>query len=74
MLGLVTAVLFIPLLEGISELILSGFEVIKGYFALRISQYNGEIQKIQMPSSTGEKHVIGFAISEEEGDYEDEDI
>lgn len=64
------ALLIIPLLEGLSEVILSFFKMIKGYCALKISRYN---QQIQNPLAS-QKQIIGFAITEEEENQDDANI
>ena len=62
LLGLISAVLILPLLEGITDLIQTCFEMIKSYCAFKISQNNTRIQNL----STTKNQVIGFAVTEEE--------
>lgn len=58
-----------PLLDGLTSLILSFFEMIKSYFAVKIAKSNQKIQEV----SVEPKHVIGFTISDEE-EVETDDI
>lgn len=71
-LGMVFCMVVQPLCDGFTSLILSFFEMIKSYFAIKISENNQKIQ-CNAPSST---HAIGFQYTEEEGDdyYDDDDI
>lgn len=68
-LGLIFGLFIQPLLDGFTSLILSFFEMIKGYFALKIAQNNQKIQNLSTDAPT--HHTIGFALREE---VEDDDI
>jgi hypothetical protein len=52
-----------PLLDGLTSLILSLFEVVKSYLAIKIAQHNQKIQSF----TTDVQNPIGF-ITLEEGD------
>lgn len=68
-LGLIFGLVIQPLLDGFTSLILSFFEMIKGYFALKIAQSNQKIQNLSTDVPT--QCAIGFALGEE---VEDDDI
>lgn len=60
--GLIFAIVFIPLLDGFTSLILSFFEVIKSYFSKIIAINNQKIQKLSIDAP---QRAIGFSIREE---------
>lgn len=66
-LGMVFTLLIQPLLDGLTSLILSFFEMIKSYFAVKIAKSNQKIQEV----SVEPKHAIGFRIPDDD-DYEEE--
>lgn len=59
--GLIFGLVVQPILDGFTSLILSFFEMVKSYLALKITANN---QKMQQTSTTS-THVIGFATGEE---------
>ena len=61
-LGLLFALVLLPVLDGLTSLILSFFEMVKSHFALQISRNN---QKIQDLSVDTPKYKIGFDMGEE---------
>jgi hypothetical protein len=66
--GLIFGIAMLPLLDGFTSLVLSFFEMIKSYFALKIANNN---QKIQELSADPPKHIIGFDLR---GEVEENDI
>lgn len=67
--GLVFGISLIPIIDGLTSLVLSFFEMIKSYFALLIANNNQKIQELSIDTP---KHAIGFAIEEEVEDYDDD--
>ena len=61
--GLVFALAIMPILDGLTSLILSFFEMIKGYFGFKIAESN---QKIQNLSTEPSQRKIGFDLPGEE--------
>lgn len=61
-LGLVFGLVMVPVLDGLTSLILSFFEMIKSYFALKIATHN---QLIQDLSAEPPIRKIGFDLGEE---------
>ena len=61
--GLVFALAIIPILDGLTSLILSFFEMIKSYFGFKIAESN---QKIQNLSTEPPRRKIGFDLPGEE--------
>lgn len=57
---------FFPLIDGIVAVILSGLEALKGYFGLKITEYNTKIRKLSIQED--KKNLIGFSYQEEEKD------
>ena len=61
----------VPVLEGITSLLLTMIETAKGYFGVQIAKYNNSIHN--MPEENSYTHSIGFSYStNEEEDEEDE--
>ena len=58
-----------PLMDGITSLLLTMLETAKGYFGLKVAQYNAKIQTIHNEEEPTKK-PIGFAYEEELGDEE----
>lgn len=63
-LGLVFGLVIQPLLDGFTSLILSFFEMIKGYFALKIAQHNQKIHELSIDQPQTQR-PIGFLAGEE---------
>ena len=55
---------FFPLIDGVTGVILSGLEAIKGYFAMKITEYNNRIRKINTESDAS--NSIGFRYEDQE--------
>lgn len=54
-----------PLIDGITAVILSGLEALKGYFGMKIAEYNNRIRKISL-QEPDMKNPIGFQYSDQE--------
>ena len=67
--GLIFGLALTPILDGFTSLVLSFFEMIKSYCALKIARSNQKIQEC----SVEPQHVIGFRVEDEEVEYDDED-
>lgn len=55
-----------PLMDGITAVILSGLEALKGYFGMKISEYNIKIRKMTLQDDVPEMRPIGFTFEEED--------
>lgn len=54
-----------PLMDGITAVILSGLEALKGYFGMKVSEYNIKIRKMTLQDDVPEMRPIGFTFEEE---------
>ena len=70
-LGVIAAQSLLPLLDGLTTVILSGFEALKGYFGMKIAEYNNRIRKINLDDDSKNKKPIGFYCDTQE-DEDDE--
>jgi hypothetical protein len=59
-------------MDGITAVILSGLEALKGYFGMKVSEYNMKIRKMTLQDDVPEMRPIGFTFEEE--DEPDEQI
>ena len=72
-LGILFVEIGIPLLEGITGLLLTILEAAKGYFNIKITEYNQRIKKICNPEV--KQNAIGFSYNLDEGESDiDEEI
>lgn len=55
-----------PLMDGITAVILSGLEALKGYFGMKVSEYNMKIRKMTLQDDVPEMRPIGFTFEEED--------
>ena len=55
-----------PLMDGITAVILSGLEALKGYFSMKVSEYNMKIRKMTLQDDVPEMRPIGFTFEEED--------
>lgn len=55
-----------PLMDGITAVILSGLEALKGYFGMKVSEYNIKIRKMTLQDDVPEMRPIGFTFEEED--------
>lgn len=68
--GIIFATTIAPILDSTASVIMTGLELIKGKWSVKIAEYNYQIQKMgEEPTNT---HAIGFVIPAEEDDYEDD--
>ena len=68
--GMIFATTIAPILDSAAAVVMTGLEVIKGKWSVKITEYNYQIQKLgDEPTST---RVIGFAAPVEEDDYEED--
>ena len=76
-LGMITILTIIPLLESITELICSWFEVLKAIPMKRVLVVNNEIQDLQAKLEPVSTSCIGFVQNEEypeDDDWEEDKI
>ena len=72
-LGMVTAICMIPIMESFTELIQMLLEVPKGMLSKKVISLNNEIQDLQAESEPISTSCIGFEIPSESYDYDDYD-
>lgn len=63
-LGILLISLILPIIEGLTGLLLTIIEVAKGYFSVKITKYNLQLKQMSEPNE--DKHVIGFGNYGEE--------
>ena len=73
-LGILLVSLILPLIDGLTGLLLTMIEAAKGYFTVKITEYNCRLKKIAYADDDEEpaKRLIGFAREDEEDYDEDE--
>jgi hypothetical protein len=54
---------FFPLIDGVTAALLTGLEALKGYFGIKVAEYNMRIRKISDEES--KKRPIGFVMEKE---------
>lgn len=58
---------FFPLIDGITAVILAALEALKGYFGIKVAEYNSQIRKITLEDEDDKpKRRIGFIMGEED--------
>lgn len=63
-----------PILDYLVALIAAALETAKGKMALKVAEYNAKITKLEEePETATTTNPIGFAIPEEEDDYDEEE-
>ena len=66
-LGILCVSLFLPLIDALASLLLTTVEVAKGYFSLKVAEYNQQLQKVTYGEDyDAPKRLIGFARETEE--------
>ena len=55
---------FFPLIDGVTAVLLTGLEALKGYFGIKVAEYNMRIRKIS--DDEPKKSPIGFVMEEED--------
>ena len=64
-LGMLMVQMFFPLIDGLTALLLSGLEALKGYFSLKVTEYNARMRKI-VEEDEPTMNPIGFTLKEED--------
>ena len=60
-LGILFVSLFLPLIDGLATLLLTILEVAKGYFTVKVTEYNLRLKKLSYDEEDDEpKRLIGF--------------
>ena len=75
-LGVLFVSLFLPLIDALASLLLTMIEAAKGYFSVKVAEYNIQLKKISYQSEDDEeapKKLIGF-MREDEEELNDEDL
>lgn len=75
-LGILLVSLILPLIDGLTGLLLTMIEAAKGYFTVKITEYNCRLKKIAYSDDDDEKPIkklIGFAREEDEEDYDEDE-
>ena len=72
-LGFLTGVCLLPILDSITELVQVALEVPKGKLSKKVMKLNNEIQDIQAESESVGTSCIGFDVPEEVEYYDDEE-
>ena len=73
-LGVIFVLLISPIIESFCSLILTGIELIKGDWTLKITKINSQIRKIDLEyPNEPPQNKIGFEIPNGEEEYYDED-
>jgi hypothetical protein len=66
-LGMLMVQAFFPLIDGIAAMLLTALEALKGYFGIKVAEYNSQIRKIAIEDEDDKpKCRIGFTTEEEE--------
>ena len=71
-LGMITVILAIPIIEQITEIVCGGLEVLKGKNTKKVMQINKEIEDLQMQLEPINTNCIGFKVPNQEEYYEDD--
>lgn len=71
-LGMVTIVVAMPIIEQITEIVCGGLEVLKGKNTKKVMQINKEIEDLQMQLEPINTNCIGFKVPNQEEYYEDD--
>lgn len=64
-LGMLMVQALFPLIDGVTAVLLTGLEAIKGYLGMKVAEYNNNIRKIALDDQENKKRV-GFRYEEEE--------
>ena len=63
-LGMLMVQAFLPLIDGVTAVLLAGLEALKGYFGIKVAEYNMRIRKIS--DDEPKKRPLGFVMEEED--------
>ena len=71
--GMLFATIISPLIDAVATVLITGLEVIKGKWTLKITEYNYQIQKLGDEDDDKPKmKPIGFSAPKEEDDNEED--
>lgn len=73
MFGLVFIAFIFPILEGISSVILTALELLKGKMNIKIAEINFRIQRIATQEEEEPHRAIGFVLPNNDEEYEDDE-
>ena len=75
LLGILLVSFVLPLLDGLTGLLLTLIEVAKGHFTVKVTEYNYQLKKLAYEEEEDEapKRLIGFAREENEEDEDNND-
>lgn len=72
-LGILLVSLILPLIDGLTGLFLTMIEAAKGYFTVKVTEYNCRLKKLAYAADEEPpRKLIGFAREDEEDYDEDE--
>lgn len=73
LLGILLVSFILPLIDALTGLILTMIEVAKGYFSIKVTEYNCRLKKLTYAEEEEPRRLIGFAREDYEEDEEDYD-
>ena len=74
-LGMLVVQAGFPLLDGLTALLLTILESAKGYFSVKVAEYNAKMRQITYDNPKGKTNQIGFVFDEEEEEeLDDEEV
>lgn len=73
-LGFITCVVILPLIESIMEVLLALLEIPKGYVMLKVTTLNNKIQDEQSKLEEVNTNAIGFIHNDCYDEYDDDDF
>lgn len=62
----------LPVLDGLTSLLLTIIETAKGYFGVKVAKYNNRIRDIQMGENIPTVNSIGFSYETKEEEDDDD--
>ena len=71
-LGMITALVALPIIDEVVEIICSFLEILKGKNTKKVMQINKEIEDLQMQLEPINTNCIGFEVPNQEEYYEDD--
>ncbi|MEY8352582.1 hypothetical protein AALB39_04405 [Lachnospiraceae bacterium 54-53] len=73
-LGLLTAIAIIPIIDSLVELVQVAIEIPKGNLSKKVIALNNDIQDLQAENEPVATNCVGFQYDEPEYEYEDDDF
>ena len=74
LLGILLVSFILPLIDALTGLILTMIEVVKGYFSIKVAEYNYRLKKLAYSEEEDPpRRSIGFSTENNEEDEEDYD-